>query len=71
MVTRAFERTHCHLHLYRLVYKGRFGEESVTEHRKLVDALTAGEPDAAEAAMRQHLINARDRVLAGIENGNA
>lgn len=37
----------------------------------LVDALTAGEPDAAEAALRQHLINARDRVLAGMENGNA
>lgn len=70
MVTRAFERTHCHLHLYRLVYKGRFGEESVAEHRKLVDALITGEPDSAEAAMRAHLINARDRVLAGIETGS-
>jgi DNA-binding GntR family transcriptional regulator len=71
MVTRAFDRTHCHLHLYRLVYKGRFGEESIAEHRALVDALTRRDPQGAEDAMRAHLTKARDRVLAGIESPQA
>jgi DNA-binding GntR family transcriptional regulator len=63
MVTRAFVRTHCHLHLYRLTYDGRFGESSVAEHEQIVDALRARNTDAAEAAMREHLTRARDRVL--------
>lgn len=67
MVTRAFERTHCHLHLFRLGYNGQIGEEAVTEHRQLVDALTSGDPAAAEGAMRAHLVSARDRVLSGLE----
>lgn len=68
MVTRAFDRTHCHLHIFRLTYRGRFGEQTVAEHRTLVEALVRQDPHAAEAAMRAHLTRARDRVLADIAN---
>lgn len=65
-VKRAFIRTHCHLHLYRLTYDGRSGDESVLEHAAIVDVLTSGDGAAAEEAMRTHLTRARDRVLAGL-----
>lgn len=34
------------------------------EHRAIVDALQARDPDAAEAAMRRHLRNAREHMMA-------
>lgn len=65
-VTHAYLRTHCHLHLYRLMNDGRYQEYSTAEHRRLVAALVARDPDAAETAMRAHLEAARDRVLADL-----
>lgn len=37
-----------------------------TEHKKIYDAIAAGEPDAARQAMRAHIENARRRVFLGI-----
>ncbi|TWD80047.1 DNA-binding GntR family transcriptional regulator [Kribbella amoyensis] len=56
-VRSAFERTHCHLHIFRLHFDRDIGPEVLLEHRQLVAAITSGDPDAAEAAMTQHLIN--------------
>ncbi|MEU4606650.1 GntR family transcriptional regulator [Kribbella sp. NPDC023972] len=56
-VRLAFERTHCHLHIFRLHYERDIGPEVLTEHRTLVDAISSGDPDAAEAAMNQHIDN--------------
>lgn len=56
-VRQAFERTHCHLHIFRLHYDRVIGPEVVAEHHTLVDAITSGDPDAAEAAMRRHIDN--------------
>lgn len=66
MVRQAFERTHCHLHVFRLTYRGRFGEDTITEHTDVVNALLSRDGDAAEHAMRTHLIQSRDRVLANL-----
>jgi DNA-binding GntR family transcriptional regulator len=56
-VRLAFERTHCHLHIFRLHYDRDTGPEVLVEHRRIVAAITAGDPDAAEDAMNRHLDN--------------
>jgi DNA-binding GntR family transcriptional regulator len=38
---------------------------SVAEHRAIVDAVVAGQPDEAEAAMRSHLFNVAESVRHG------
>ncbi|WP_174722278.1 MULTISPECIES: GntR family transcriptional regulator [Cryobacterium] len=64
MVRQAVERTHCHLHIFRLTYGGPFGENTVAEHATIADALLKGDGAAAERAMHSHLVQSRDRVLA-------
>jgi DNA-binding GntR family transcriptional regulator len=54
-VRLAFERTHCHLHIFRLYYDRGIGQRTLEEHRVITDAVLAGDPVAAEAAMRTHL----------------
>ncbi|ASO19560.1 DNA-binding GntR family transcriptional regulator [Actinoalloteichus hoggarensis] len=54
-IRRAFERTHCHLHVFRLYYDQQAGTMTLAEHREVTEAISRGEPIAAEAAMRAHL----------------
>ncbi|MQA10642.1 MAG: FCD domain-containing protein [Pseudonocardiaceae bacterium] len=63
-VRHAFERTHCHLHIFRLHYHRTIGAETIKEHQAIVDAITQGDKDAAEHAMRRHLESScYDRLL--------
>ena len=62
-VARALERTHFHLHAFRLSYDRAKGESTLAEHIRIVDSISAGDGDEAEAAMRAHLEAARDRLL--------
>lgn len=57
----AYRATHCHLHLFRLHPADYQGSQTDEEHRGIVDAIRACDPDAAEAAMHQHLIGAYHR----------
>ncbi|MFC7583577.1 FCD domain-containing protein [Nonomuraea antimicrobica] len=60
----SLQRTHSHLHLFRIEYEGRrSGEPTLAEHARIVEAVTAGDAGAAEQAMRDHLTAARDRFL--------
>ncbi|AXK34983.1 GntR family transcriptional regulator [Streptomyces armeniacus] len=54
-VRLAFERTHCHLHIFRLYYDRGVGQKTLEEHRLITDAVLSGDPEAADAAMRNHL----------------
>jgi DNA-binding GntR family transcriptional regulator len=54
-VQQALERTHCHLHIFRLHFERTTGTETLAEHRRVVEALLAGDAGAAEEAMRAHL----------------
>jgi DNA-binding GntR family transcriptional regulator len=54
-VRDAFQRTHWHLHIYRLHYDRSIGPKALAEHRKVGDAVLAGDAAAAAAAMREHL----------------
>ena len=42
---------------------------SVAEHAAIVDAVSAGDASAAEAAMREHLFNVADAVKRGLPRG--
>jgi DNA-binding GntR family transcriptional regulator len=61
-LSTAYERLHAHLHLFRLNYRRTIGDEAIREHRAIVAAIVAGEPEAAEQAMRLHLTASRDRL---------
>jgi DNA-binding GntR family transcriptional regulator len=63
----ALERTHSHLHLFRLHYGSRIGTKALEEHQEIVAALVTGDPGRAEAAMRTHLERARDRLSRAYE----
>ncbi|OLT07732.1 GntR family transcriptional regulator [Pseudonocardia sp. CNS-004] len=54
-VRQAFERTHCHLHIFRLHYDRGIGPKTLAEHRRITDAVLAGDSEAADLAMREHL----------------
>lgn len=56
-VRLAFQRTHCHLHIFRLHFDRDIGPEVLVEHRQIVEAITSGDPVVAGAAMTQHIEN--------------
>jgi DNA-binding GntR family transcriptional regulator len=47
---------------YRTILLPGRSERSFAEHRAIVDAVAAGDPDAAEAAMRTHLSHVADAL---------
>lgn len=58
---------HIHLHLFRLMYHSRVTEDALDEHEKLLAAFRAGDADAAEKAMREHISHSRDRLIPAFE----
>jgi DNA-binding GntR family transcriptional regulator len=60
----ALERTHCHLHIFRLYSAGGGGSQTLAEHQRIAAAVTRGSASSAEQAMREHLECARDRLRA-------
>jgi DNA-binding GntR family transcriptional regulator len=61
----SFERTHCHLHLFRLRYTTGLGATAIAGHREIVTAVATGDAAAARAAMIAHLKASRSRLLGG------
>jgi DNA-binding GntR family transcriptional regulator len=62
-VRAAFERTHAHLHLFRLSYGQNLGSHALDEHHEIVGAIGRRSARDAKRAMRTHLVTARDRLL--------
>jgi DNA-binding GntR family transcriptional regulator len=54
---------HTHFHIFRLMFHSRVTEEALDEHEALLAAFAAGDPGAAEKAMRAHIEHSRDRLL--------
>lgn len=61
VVAQAYERAHCHLHLYRLSYRRDISTQTVEEHRRITSAVIDGHPDEAFEAMEDHLNRSRGR----------
>ncbi|WP_315760296.1 GntR family transcriptional regulator [Sphingomonas sp. Y38-1Y] len=74
LIADTVERLHSHLHIFRALYSTNAPTEAAAEHRKIIDALVARDPAAAEKAVRTHLERSQqrmDRVLAaGAANAN-
>src|SRR5690606_16815698 len=63
-VRRAFQRTHCHLHLFRLCPPHFDGRQTAREHEAITAALLAGDPGLAATRMEEHLTKSFDRFAA-------
>lgn len=63
----AISRLHAHLHLHRLYFPFAQAGSTAQEHEVIAAAIAAADPDAAEAAMREHLTRARERHLPALD----
>lgn len=55
VVQSAYASSHCHLHVFRLSAVDVNGERTIEEHRRILDAIRECDPEAAEAAMVEHI----------------
>ncbi|MFY1655112.1 GntR family transcriptional regulator [Solwaraspora sp. WMMB762] len=69
MLHDAVVRLRPHLHLFRLHFPPTHYRTSGAEHHRIVDAVASGDPDRAEAAVREHLLAARQRHLPYFRQG--
>jgi DNA-binding GntR family transcriptional regulator len=59
----SMRRTNLHLHLLRIYYSAGIGTTTITDHRKVAKPVVSGNPEAAERAMRNHLVSSSKRLL--------
>ena len=67
MIRATLFNQHVHLHLFRLMFHTRVTQEALEEHDNLLAAFRAGDAVAAEAAMREHILRSRYRLLAAFD----
>jgi len=63
LIRQTLSHQHTHFHIFRLMFHSRVTEEALDEHEALLSAFAAGDPSAAEKAMRTHLEHSRDRLV--------
>lgn len=63
-VRSALDRTHFHLHVFRLYYRATMGDQALEEHERIVAAIRARDPRGSRDAMREHLEISRERLRA-------
>jgi len=59
---RAYEQSRCHLHLFRRSASHFDWNSTIAEHEVIAHAIGEGDPEASEAAMRDHLFASYRRV---------
>jgi DNA-binding GntR family transcriptional regulator len=67
LVRQTLSHQHSHFHIFRLMFHASVTEEALTEHAALMEAFTAADGAAAEAAMREHIARSRERLLPAFE----
>lgn len=65
----AYRQMHPHLHLFRLYPGDPHGTDTAHEHAEIAQAIADCDPDAAEAAMREHILHALARFSASTDGG--
>jgi len=64
LLAENINRLHAHLHLVRLYFPHSTASVTYGEHMRIAEAIRASQADEAEAAMRDHLSNGRERHMA-------
>lgn len=67
LLVDSITRLHAHLHLHRRYFPYEQTAVTTREHQRIAAAIDRNDPDEAEAAMRKHLTEARERHLATFE----
>lgn len=62
VVSESLHRLYTHMHLFRLRYHATVAVDAVSEHDAIVEAISAHDAGAAEAAMRAHIESSRRRM---------
>jgi DNA-binding GntR family transcriptional regulator len=63
LIADSLARTHIHLHIFRLCFRSKIASDAHDEHAGLVAAISAHDGEAAEAAMRAHILNSYQRFV--------
>lgn len=63
LIRETLAHLHTHFHIFRLMFHARVTEEALSEHESLLVALSSGDEDGAERAMREHIDQSRRRLL--------
>jgi DNA-binding GntR family transcriptional regulator len=67
LIRETLTHLHTHFHIFRLMYHARVTEEALSEHEALLAALSGGDGNGAERAMRKHIERSRQRLLMAFE----
>jgi DNA-binding GntR family transcriptional regulator len=62
LVRETLAHLHTHFHIFRLMFNARVTEEALGEHETLLVALSSGDEQGAERAMREHIERSRQRL---------
>jgi DNA-binding GntR family transcriptional regulator len=63
LIRETLSHLHIHFHIFRLMFHARVTQEALTEHETILSAFAAGDAQAAERAMREHIELSRERLL--------
>jgi DNA-binding GntR family transcriptional regulator len=67
LLRESITRLHAHLHLHRRYFPYEQTAVTTREHQRIAAAIAGNDPGEADAAMRAHLTEARERHLATFE----
>lgn len=62
LIAETIERLHAHLQIFRSLYATNAPQEAAAEHKRIIAALAARDPKAAETALRDHLVASQQRL---------
>lgn len=62
LAAETLDRLYAHMHLFRLRFHAGVKDGAIQEHEKLVQALLAGDGEAAGLAMAEHIERSRERM---------
>ena len=63
LVRDTLAHLHTHFHIFRLMFHASVTEDALSEHESMLVALSSGDEDGAERAMREHIDRSRRRLL--------
>ena len=61
MAREALARMHTHVHLFRLHHDAQATSKAMDEHREVLEAIAARNPDGAAYGMRRHILQSGER----------